>query len=146
MTEGLTITFPAEVNKDLVALKNELRLGTVQEVFEFRLNLLEWVLRHRKDGRKITAYKFGSKVIHLKLPGKSNMPNGTEHYKECPEHEDYNCPNQQLMLGCLDGIIYDNDGNKLEDCEEGHECTCEDIEADIEADAADDARNAGLHG
>ena len=70
MTKGLTITFPAEVNSDLIALKNELGLTTVQEVFELSLNLVEWVLRHKRDGRKITAYKYGSKVIILNLPGK----------------------------------------------------------------------------
>jgi hypothetical protein len=67
-----------------------------------------------------------------------------EHYKECPQHEDFECPNN-----CKDGVLFDSETGQVQIgyCDVSHgECICQDIWYDLEADAADDAREMRLHG
>lgn len=71
--QGLTLPLSPEVSKDLIELKKELGLSTAIEVLELGLNVLEWVLKMRKDRRKITGYKPGVKPIVLELPKEINI-------------------------------------------------------------------------
>lgn len=61
----------------------------------------------------------------------------SHHFKECPAHEDYECPSD-----CEDGVLEDTSP-----CEIDHGvCECEDIYYDLEADAADSTREFELYG
>lgn len=88
-------------------------------------------------------------------------PDQAEHHPACPEADDYKCPRFQCRKETVEdsegGIIgdiyvhdilsYDSeDIDRTEECPEDHDCKCEDIFYDMQADAADDAREMRLHG
>ena len=69
-------------------------------------------------------------------------PPDREHLSECPLHEDFECPN-----GCIGGVLYDAMTGLIQTgfCDVAHdECTCLDLLYDVQADAADAARDEGL--
>ena len=74
-------------------------------------------------------------------------PGGTDHNKACAQGETFDdCTDERCEWDGEKHVVWSVADQESFSCPEPHDCTCEDIYYDRQADAADQAREDSRHG